>query len=1115
MKTPINVLLVEDVRTDAELAIRELTRAGLATKHRIVETEEGFREALAKLAPDVILSDFSMPRFDGMRALSMARDLCPDVPFIFVSGTIGEENAIRALKNGATDYVLKSNLIRLPAAVERALQDARERAAHRQTQRESEAKYRNLIDAMSEGLGVQDGKGLITFMNKRACEMLGYELEEMVGNPITFLFDEENRQVLREQMASRRKGKQESFEIAWLRKDGGKIDTIITPRPRFDESGELVESVAVFTDITQRKRMERAVRDAELKYRAIFEHAVEGIFLVDAEGRVLSSNPRLARMLGYESPEKMGTDVGSVAHQVYAERGARRRFRELIDKRGVVEDFETQWRRKDGSIFWVSLTGRLIDKETGGLIHHLGMARDISEQRKRDEEMRRFRAAMDISGDAILLVDRASMRYVDVNQTFCDLVGYTRQELVGMTPMELFSADRKTLERDYDAIIENKNSGANKVEGQYRRKDGALIPIETRRRALQTENGWIIVGTARDITERKEAEAKINRLNRVHAMLSGINAAIVRIADRAELFEEVCRISSEAGQFSAVWIGVVDRDAMLVKPVAWRGSEANVERLREAQFSLRENVPEEHSIVADAVRTRKAVVSNDVQNDPRIHQKEGLAALDVRSVAMLPLLAGNEVAGVLVLRSSETGFFDADEVKLLLELAGDIGFALDHIEKANRLDYLAYYDSLTGLANRTLFLERLSQCFHAAGLAGDKVALVLADVERFRTVNESLGRQAGDDLLKQLAGRLALGGGRGEVARIGADNFAVMLQGIKGKSEVTRRVERMWHECFSEAFRLGETDIRISAKAGVALFPNDGADAETLLGNAEAALRRAKETGERHLFHALEMTAKTGEKLTLENSLRQALEKDEFVLHYQPKVDLTARRIVGVEALIRWQNPELGLVPPGHFIPLMEETGLILDVGAWALAQAVSDHSRWTAMGLAAPRVAVNVSAIQLRRGDFVSVVKEALKRGSVPPGIDLEITESLVMEDIQGNIEKLKAIQALGLSIAIDDFGTGYSSLGYLAKLPLQALKIDRSFIITMLNNSDTMTLVQTIISLAHSLRLKVVAEGVEEEGQAKMLRLLRCDEMQGYLFSRPLPFDQLAALLAENPQG
>jgi diguanylate cyclase (GGDEF)-like protein len=509
------------------------------------------------------------------------------------------------------------------------------------------------------------------------------------------------------------------------------------------------------------------------------------------------------------------------------------------------------------------------------------------------------------------------------------------------------------------------------------------------------------------------------------------------------------------------------------------------------------------------------MVSDDMTRDPRVTLKKEALDRGFHSLAILPLLVDGEAVGVLALYAGEVGFFDAEEMKLLNELAGDIAFALDHIEKGNRLDYLAYYDSLTGLANRTLFHERLGQHAFAAQQRDGKLALVLANVERFKTINDSLGRQVGDELLKQVAGRLARTADPANIARLGADHFAIMLPEIKGRSEIGRTVASIWHECFTPPFRVRDTELRVSARAGIALFPNDGSNADALFANAEAALRKAQETGERYQFHTRELTAGVAEELALENKLRQALERGQFVLHYQSKVDVITRRIVGVEALIRWQSPELGLVPPMKFIPLMEETGLILPVGSWALKQASLDHRRWVNQGLDAPRIAVNVSPIQLRQRDFVGVVQRAIIEGVSPTGIDLEITESLIMENVRGNIEKLKAIRGLGVSIAIDDFGTGYSSLGYLAKLPVQSLKIDRSFIITMLDDPDTMTMVQTIISLAHSLRLKVVAEGVDSEDQAKYLSLLRCDEMQGYLFSRPVPFDQMSVLLTQGTRS
>jgi EAL domain-containing protein (putative c-di-GMP-specific phosphodiesterase class I) len=350
------------------------------------------------------------------------------------------------------------------------------------------------------------------------------------------------------------------------------------------------------------------------------------------------------------------------------------------------------------------------------------------------------------------------------------------------------------------------------------------------------------------------------------------------------------------------------------------------------------------------------------------------------------------------------------------------------------------------------------------------------------------------------------------LARIGADQFAIVVPEVQSEEELARGVETRLKEFFGTPYPVGESQLRISGRLGIALYPEDGADGETLFRNAEAALKKAKQTGEPYLFYEERMSERVSERLALENKLRQAIENDEFVIHYQPKVDLATRAITGVEALLRWQNPELGLVPPLKFIRLLEETGLILQVGSWVLRQAAQDHKAWAAQGLEPPRIAVNVSPIQLRQRHFVRLVEEAIAEGTAPVGVDLEITESLLMDDIQANIAKLQAVRALGASIAIDDFGTGYSSLAYLAKLPVQALKIDRSFIVAMHDDPDAMTLVSTIISLAHSLRLKVIAEGVETEEQAKILRLLRCDEMQGYLISKPVPADQLIARLAKK---
>ena len=615
----------------------------------------------------------------------------------------------------------------------------------------------------------------------------------------------------------------------------------------------------------------------------------------------------------------------------------------------------------------------------------------------------------------------------------------------------------------------------------------------------------------RMVESRAAAEARIKNLNRVHAVLSRINALIVRVRVREELFREACRIAVEAGQFRMAWIGVVDRESDQVWPVASDGDVRDF--LEIAPLAVHQTLPGGPALTGMAVREKKAVASNDVANDPQRLLKKELAERGINSLAIIPLIVGGEAVGVMALYAAETGFFDAEEMKLLGELADDIAFALAHIETAEKLDYVAYYDVLTGLANRALFNERLTRQLRLAGREHG-LAFVLLDLERFKTVNDSLGRHSGDELLKQVARRLAhCVGDPGRVGRLSGDHFALMIDAGAHPDEVARAVENQIRTCFGEAFRLeGGAELRVSARGGIALSPRDGSDFETLHRNAEAALKKAKASGDRLVFYAGHMTEKVAEKLTLENKMRLALDRNEFVLHYQPKVDLESRRIEGVEALIRWQSPELGLVPPMDFIPLLEETGMILEAGAWAMRRAALDHRGWVERGLAAPRISVNVSAIQLRKPDFVQTVQAALAEDAANPGLDLEITESLVMENIEENIRKLAAVRDLGVSIAVDDFGTGYSSLRYLALLPVQTVKIDRSFIVTMLKEPGTMTLVSMIISLAHSLRLKVVAEGVDSEQQAVILRALQCDQMQGYLVSKPLPLAELSALLGSR---
>ena len=512
-----------------------------------------------------------------------------------------------------------------------------------------------------------------------------------------------------------------------------------------------------------------------------------------------------------------------------------------------------------------------------------------------------------------------------------------------------------------------------------------------------------------------------------------------------------------------------------------------------------------NTVVGRSVCDKKAVVFNDVTNDPGVSLLEKYEESGVRSLIALPLIVAGEATGAIILYAGEIEFFQQDEIKLLTELAGDIAFAIDHINIHVRLNYLAYHDELTGLANRTLFLERLGQYMRSASSGGYKLALGLIDLERFKSINDSLSRPSGDSLLQQVAKWLVLKTGDANLlARIDADHFAIVLPEIKSDGNLAKLIDHLMVAFLEHSFSLNGAVFRIGLKIGVALFPDDGNAADILFKNAEAALKKAKASGDRFLFYTHKMTAAVAGKLALENQLRRAVDNEEFVLYYQPKVNLKSGKVTSAEALIRWNNPQRGLVSPGEFIPVLEETGLILEVGRWALGKAIEDGLRWRAAGSSAIRIAVNVSPLQLRNFNFLGELEQAIAiEARAATGLELEITESVFMDDLEYTIARLNAIRAMGITIAVDDFGTGFSSLSYLSKLPVDTLKIDRAFVIEMTARPEGLALVSTIVHLAHSLNLKVVAEGVETKEQSHLLNLLQCDEMQGFLFSKPVPGD------------
>lgn len=741
-------------------------------------------------------------------------------------------------------------------------------------------------------------------------------------------------------------------------------------------------------------------------------------------------------------------------------------------------------------------------------------ARLHDRQRRADA---RYREVLDMAVDGIISADE-NLHIVVFNQAAESLFGYSVEEVMRKPIDLLFPENREEIQHFLTQVFAQLSDDSQTIHSHIqqavgRKKDGSRFDAEVGLSKHVERDKALFTTVVRDVTLRNQQAEKIARLTRIQQVLSGINSAIVRIHDRNLLLKEACRIARTHGGFEIAWIGIIDPELGEIATSVCEGAPEGSEISRMRAAIARNPGRDDEGLLRRAIGSGLRQFSNDLPADAG--QDDGCIREAVkngfRSAIALPLLLDYRTVGVLALFSQQPGVFDDEELLLLDELAGDISFALDHMAKNEKLNYLAFYDALTRLPNRALFNDRLEQWVDAATREGKQLAVIALNLERFRNINETLGRQVGDELLRQVGRRLKAAMPSADMAaRINADHFALAVWQNDGNGSITAVLDALLSAVFGDPYEAGGAPLRLSARAGIAIFPDHGGDAEAVYHNAEAALRAAKQMGVPYLLYAPQMKAMDTRELLMETHLRNAVEAAQFVLHYQPKIDLATNRICGFEALIRWNDPETGLVPPDQFIPLLEETGLIFEVGRWAIGQALKDHRAWSEMGLAPPPVSVNVSAIQIRRKDFVDMVRHILgEQGETTHGLNLEITESILMGDIEDNISKLKALTDIAVHIHVDDFGTGYSSLAYLTKLPVSTLKIDQSFVGTMHHSPESLAVVSTIISLAHSLGLNVVAEGVETKEQAESLRRLNCDEAQGFLYSRPVPAADVVSLL------
>jgi len=624
------------------------------------------------------------------------------------------------------------------------------------------------------------------------------------------------------------------------------------------------------------------------------------------------------------------------------------------------------------------------------------------------------------------------------------------------------------------------------------------------------------------------AEAWLTR-GRSDPWKSGLGAAV-----RTRFFQQL----SDRGavdEFEVQWrAGIEPTWAVLsARRVSFQGQDAvlttftpiNHLKLMERRLELWAKVFEASSegiLIIDAARrilTANQALSRHTGYDLQdvVGEKPSLMLIDAPETLWQVVTARGTWQGELIVRRRNGSEYPAWlMVSAVRQSQGDISHYIftsidisDRKKSEQRIQFLADHDVLTELPNRSLCIERLRLAMQQAERGDKRVAVLFIDLDRFKDINDSLGHHIGDGLLRSVAQRLLEAVRAGDtVSRLGGDEFVVVLNGVQDADEVAHIVDQRLIPLIRQSHQVEGADLRVSCSVGIALFPDDATDIDELMRHADTAMYQAKAAGRDGAeFFTAEMTERARSRMQLEAHLHRALELEQFELHYQPRIDATSGEMIGVEGLLRWQHPELGMVSPTHFIPLAEESGLIVPIGAWVVEEACRQIAEWQRFGHAAIGVSINLSARQLRDEGLIEVVRAAMARYEVPPGVlELELTESMVMEDAEHNLRQMHALRDLGVGLSIDDFGTGYSSLAYLNRFPIDKLKIDRSFVHDMLGDPTDRAITMAIIGLGHTLGLRVVAEGVELESEAALLREARCDELQGFLFARPMPADALA---------
>jgi diguanylate cyclase (GGDEF)-like protein/PAS domain S-box-containing protein/excisionase family DNA binding protein len=853
--------------------------------------------------------------------------------------------------------------------------------------------------------------------------------------------------------------------------------------------------------------------ESEERFRALSEYASDLVSILGADGLIHYASPSHKRILGYDPRALEGTDSFALIHPDDRDR-MRALFTANLRMGGTGAPFEMRYRHANGSWRTLEASGvdRLHDPAVRGFIVN---SHDVTDRLEAEEALRlseeRYRRIVETTQEGIWQID-ADGRTTFVNCRMAEMLGYSVEELRGVSPLALKDGDEQAL---LASRLDARQRGQiGQSESKYRRKDGSELWVWSSANPLFDDQGRYLgaFSTMVNITTRKKVEETLRRVNRARAAISACTRAAARATTEAELLQQVCDIIVATGgyRFAWVWFALHGEDKS-VRPVAYAGQEDGY--LQDIAVSWADT-PLGRGPTGTAIRTGQPSTSQDMQTDPAYtHWRAAALARGYASAIALPLRREGEALGALSIYSSVPDAFDAEEVSLLMELADDLAYGLAalraRVERARAEEALAHqalHDALTGLPNRRLLYDRLEQALLAAGRAGVSLALLLLDLDHFKEVNDTFGHHHGDLLLCEVGARLAgLLRGADTVARLGGDEFAIIL----GESDAAgaERVALQVRIALDAPIMIEGQALHAAGSIGVVVAPEHGDDAHTLLRRADVAMYAAKSSKAGHVIYAPAQDRHSRQRLTLIGDLREAIAGGALALHYQPQVaptsmpfDARGGRVLGVEALVRWRHPRLGAIAPSEFIPLVERSGLIKPLTEWVVGEALRERLAWARYGVQAP-VSINLSAWSLHDPELAPMIAALLRKYGAPPDwLRVEVTEGTLMADVTRTLAVLADLVALGVRVSVDDYGTGYSSLAYLKRLPVDELKIDRSFVRDLSEDEADAAIVRSTVALGHALGLCVVAEGVEDEEVWRALGKMGCDVVQGYYVCRPL---------------